>query len=231
MLDCLEKRASELLGEKMERFAKLDKSKIIACPWLNWRRPDATRENIQGIFIMQDWWNCSDGLKADVDYIGKHDFPYNGKRKDRTNHNLFKADAWKKAIWCDKTWLVTNAVWGIRKSKSGKNQQSGYLGDPIHKAAFPIWAELVRYFAFQKTDFKVVFAGGWAVFENAESNDEDLKKYLENWKEWAGKGTGENVEVPELNFNDVKGNVYFSCHPSVWNFRFNCLDGPPPNRV
>jgi hypothetical protein len=76
-----------------------------------------------------------------------------------------------------------------------------------------------------------VFAGGWAVFENAKFNDEDLKKYLENWKKWAGIGTGKNVEVPELDFNDVKGNAYFCCHPSVWNFRFNCLDGPPPNRV
>jgi hypothetical protein len=76
-----------------------------------------------------------------------------------------------------------------------------------------------------------VFAGGWAVFENAKFNDENLNKYLNNWKEWAGKGIGKNDEVSKLDFTDVNGNAYFCCHPSVWNIRFNCLDGPPPNRV
>jgi hypothetical protein len=225
----LEKKASGLLVGKMNPFKSNKPGGVIACPWLNWRKdyPDATPGKIQGIFIMQDWWNCSKGLQEDVDYIGKQDFSYT---EDRTIRNLYKAKAWKEAIWNDKTWLVTNAVWGLRMQKNGKNQQSGYLGDPIHKAAFPIWSQIIKGFA-KRDDFKIVFAGGWAVFENAKLNDEELKKYLENWKKWAGIGTGKNVEVPELDFNDVKGNAYFCCHPSVWNFRFNCLDGPPPNRV
>jgi len=213
LLSYLENEATKTwLKDKMSPFP----GGVITCPWLNWWKcqPDASADKIRGIFIMQDWWNCSKGLQEDVDYIGKQDFSY---KEDRTIHNLYKAKAWKEAIWNDKTWLVTNAVWGLRMQKNGKNQQSGYLGDPIHKAAFPIWAKLISDIAGNNKDFKVVFAGGWAVFENAKFNDENLKKYLENWKKWAGKGTGK----------DVKGNAYFCCHPSVWNFRFNCLEGPP----
>jgi hypothetical protein len=225
LLSDLEKEATgKWLKDKMSPFP----DGVITCPWLNWRRPDATRENIQGIFIMQDWWNCSDGLKADVDYIGKHDFHYNGKRKDRTNHNLFKADAWKKAIWDDKSWLVTNAVWGLRMGEiSSRN-----LGAKIHKAAFPIWSQIIKHFAV-RDNFKVVFAGVWSASLNERKvwEGKALSDFLESWKVWAGKGIGKNAEVCKLDFKDVNGNAYFCCHPSVSNFKFNCLKGPPQNRV
>jgi hypothetical protein len=233
LLADLENEASTSLDDKMNPFVKKDNSKAIACPWLNWRKDytDATPGKIQGVFIMQDWWCSSEPKEKDspeksleyhVDYIRKNNFS-----SDPTIKNLWNAPSWKKAIWENKTWLVTNAVWGLRKG----NISSGYLGDTIHKAAFPIWAKLISHFAGNNKDFKVVFAGGWAVFENAKFNDKNLNQYLKNWEKWAGKGTGKNDEVSKLGDTNVYGNAYFCCHPSVWNSNFNCLKGPPPNRV
>ena len=206
---------------------------VIACPWLNWRKDylDATPGKVQGIFIMQDWWNCSKGLEDDVDYIEKHDFPYNGEWKDRTNHNLFKADAWKKAIWCDKTWLATNAVWGIRMQENGKNQPpASDLGAIIHKAAFPIWSQIIKRFA-KCHDFKVVFAGAWSASPNERKvwEGKALSGFLEIWKVWAGNGIGGSSEVSGLDFQGVKGSAYFYLHPAKWNSGFKNFQRPPPD--
>jgi hypothetical protein len=64
-----EEVAPILLNGQMERFPRQGKDGIFACPWLNWRRSDAISENIHGILIMQDWWNCSNSLQDDVNYI------------------------------------------------------------------------------------------------------------------------------------------------------------------
>jgi len=65
LLADLEKEASSLLDDKMNSFVKKDNSKVIACPWLNWRKdcPEATPGKIQGIFIMQDWGELLRGLR------------------------------------------------------------------------------------------------------------------------------------------------------------------------
>jgi hypothetical protein len=229
LLSDLENEATKTwLKDKMSPFP----GGVITCPWLNWWKcqPDASADKIRGIFIMQDWWNCSKGLQEDVDYIGKQDFSY---KEDRTIHNLYKAKAWKEAIWNDKTWLVTNAVWGLRMQINGKNQPPVRdLSAIIHKAAFPIWSQIIKHFA-KRHDFKVMFAGAWSASRNERKvwEGKALSDFLESWKVWAGKGIGKNDEVSKLDFTDVNGNAYFCCHPSVWNIRFNCLDGPPPNRV
>lgn len=226
-----EEVAPNLLDEKMEPFPRQGKDSIFACPWLNWRRSDASTDKIRGIFIMQDWWCSSSNpepLEKNVAYISEKLFlKVNNptlKVNDPTIGKLYNFDAWKKAIWDDKSWLVTNAVWGLRMGEIS----SGDLGAKIHKAAFPIWSQIIKHFA-DRDDFKVVFAGAWSASRNERKvwEGKALSDFLESWKVWAGKGIGKNDEVSKLDFTDVNGNAYFCCHPSVRKIKFNCLEGPP----
>jgi hypothetical protein len=195
---------------------------VIACPWLNWRKdyPDATPGKIQGIFIMQDWW-CSSGSKekdSPEKSLESKSLEYNvnyirevSKVNDVTTNNLSNHEKWKPLIWDSKTWLVTNAVWGLRICEN----PTGPLPVNLHKTAFQVWSQLVAKFAIMD-DFKVMFAGAWSADPQERKCGQPLGSFLESWRNWAGKGIGKNIEVSNLDFNDVNGNAYFCSHPATW---------------
>jgi len=219
--------APSLLADKMKPFSREGGGDLFACPWLNWwKQQNGKIDNIQGILIMQDWYCTSDeseSLETNVCYISEKRFL---KQNDRTIFTLHNSGPWRNAIWDEKNWLVTNAVWGLR---IGKNP-AGCLSARIHKAAFPIWSQIIKHFA-NDDGFKVVFAGGW-VFEKDKLKDACLKTYLNILMAWAGRRldareTDLKTRISELNFESVKGKVYFCGHPSAWNANRNFLPGPP----
>ncbi len=212
LFERLEVEAEKILRNKMQPFQPGG----YKCPWLNWRKgqSDSKLEQIQGILIMQDWWNdeSSISLGEAVKYLGEpKDFKY---EDDRTNYNLYDREVWRKAIWEDKNWLVTNAVWGLRKG----NKTSGQLPTEVHEVAFTIWSKLVIALA-TSDDFKVMFAGTWAA-SGAEQkiwNGLELKQFLKSWK------------ISGQAFEDIQGKAYFCYHPSQWNRKkfSNYADGLP----
>jgi hypothetical protein len=217
----LENEALRLLDGKMNPFVKSNKpGGVIACPWLNWRKdyPDATPGKIQGIFIMQDWYcssNSTDSLKKSQEESLEYNVNYIReacKVNDATIHNLYNLKKWKPLIWDNKkTWLVTNAVWGLRTC----DNPTGPLPVNLHKTAFQVWSQLVAKFAIMD-DFKVMFAGAWSADPEERKCGQPLGSFLESWRKWAGKGIGKNVEVSKLCFKDVKGKAFFCSHPATW---------------
>ena len=234
-LSDLEGEAQKALEGMMEGFEAGEKGKIFCCPWLHWyaKKIDDNFLNREwkGVLIMQDWGTVDQSKKPEkleeaVDYIA------NAKNAtEPTIKNLY-ASEWRCPIWGDNpTWLVTNAVWGLRVI----TDKCGYLGDPIHARAFPTWANVLAQLsqANQKNlNMKVVFAGSWARFGKASENSEDLREFLNNWKKWSIKTNASLKEklgfIEEININKTEktATAHFYSHPSVWK-RQNCSDGPP----
>jgi hypothetical protein len=221
----LEKKAQCLLPPAMQAFSDGG----VVCPWLHWQRENITEwEEREGILIMQDWGNEPEPLNEAVTHLNR---PKACKR-EATTWNLFDHPKWNAAIWAENpSWLVMNAVWGIRKSKQERQDadKTGYLGNEVHKKAFRIWGGLLASLAaVRRRPVKVVFAGAWARFDDHVKNDKDLKKFLKNWAEWALTGDTSLAEN-ELRdkITEIEGNAYFSPHPSMWRKTFDASQGPP----
>ena len=226
----LEDLAANQLKDLMAPFNDGKPDKVWACPWLRWLDKDKGAfkqwSNIEGVLIMQDWGNDpTRSINDEVEYLK------GGIFEEATIKNLVSSDGWEKAIWgANSTWLVTNAVWGLRKPDDDgtHSDMCGYLGAKIHKRAFPIWSELLRKLITGRNTEKplnVVFAGDWARFEKDNKNDKKLGIYLNNWRDWANKGkAGITVEQFDVNLN---GAALFCNHPSMWNFVKDYMAGPP----
>jgi hypothetical protein len=152
---------------------------------------------------MQDWWTYDENSFSTLtDYIQKQNFE---RQEDRTIYHLYSSEAWKSAIWEKKNWLVTNAVWGARIGKAS----SGMLPVNTHKAAFAIWYQLIKSFAANNGDFKVVFAGAWSSSKEERKCGRDLNGFLESWKEWVDRNSTHEQ-------TNICGKAYFCQHPSQW---------------
>jgi len=228
-LDELERAAASRYGHAMNRFDGGE----FACPWLRWQRHDIEnwRER-EGVLIMQDWGNVGETLDEAIAHL-KCPCPGSGAR-EFTTCNLFENDAWRQAIWGPKpTWLVMNAVWGLRKPKPNgdKASKTGYLGDALHKLAFPIWRKvLAQLSADRNRELHVVFAGSWARFDNPELNCSCLVGFLTNWSEWAVGAVGVTPQAEnrlDEGLVEIGGSAYYCPHPSVWRKVRDLSAGPP----
>jgi len=197
-------------GETLQGFA----DGWIACPWIEyWCRLHEKTTNLDGILLMQDWWECcpkAPRLEDNVDYIAQCiDNPENA-RNDRTTKNLMRT-GFREHIKSGR-WLVTNAVWGLRPSGSGT---CGRLRAALHRISFRVWSSVVVHFAKQPS-FKLFVAGSWAKVNETAHGRERIGDYLKAWSDWA------NHPVQDL--RRVQGCCYFWPHPSKWAASFDPLD-------
>jgi hypothetical protein len=233
----LESEARDVL--KMVGFDDEGTGKI-CCPWLHWYAKKMGEKNLldgrwEGILIMQDWGTVDQSgkpekLEAAIDYIAKAK-----NANEPTIKNLY-ASEWRCVIWGDNpTWLVTNAVWGLRNkpNREDKIDKCGYLGDSIHAKAFPIWASVLAQASTINPELRVVFAGSWARFDKESENSKKLKVFLTNWRNWRKRSVQQNEssEKSDLDLEFVEkieesATAHFYSHPSIWQ-KQNCWDGPP----
>ena len=168
---------------------------------------------------MQDWWT-DEGLYLEkhIDYISQPNLDNYGRH---TEGRLYNNQNWREAIWGDKySWLVTNAVWGVRRKG---NQQNGLLCADTHKHSFPVWSSLlIKLCQGRKSPLKVVFAGEWKNWpalgnETRAGNNMCLNDYLNQWAAWStrNKGSIQQTEVPN-GIADLVGTAYFGKHPSAF---------------
>ena len=75
-----------------------------------------------------------------------------------------------------------------QSGESGSRTRQGGPLDESSSAAFRIWLKLVHYLSGKEQEFKLVVAGGWAVFQNEfegkRDGSLDLKEYLALWIDW-----------------------------------------------
>ena len=227
-------KAGRILSKNwMRPFVGMEKVGIekLECPWLHRAIERGTDiGKVKGLLLMQDWGSKSERLEDAVNYIsdGLKDSEQLGN--DRTLRNLFARKGWKVAIESGE-WLVSNAVWGLRPQKNGKDSEMcGYLGAPIHKASFLIWGQLVVELSRDKENFQLVVAGEWATFKDfpGESSSERLSDYLSRWVNWASKWSGK-VDSDKLRYacESAKGRVSYVRHPSTWHMNDELEKGPP----
>jgi hypothetical protein len=206
-----EKDAKKSLSKWMAPLRDREDVDVFACPWLRyWMDMGKTQDQVQGMLILQDWGLDENGA-VDLEYQVKGiqnsfsetpEKKFEGEFEDATIKNMKNVSNLKKKI-AEGTLVVMNAVWGCRK----KAKKSGYLGNEIHRAAFPIWSAVVNDFAI-KDNFFVLFAGDWARFEKMTIEDTVLQSFLDRWAKWANK--------KESDFSKVKGKAYFCAHPCTW---------------
>lgn len=212
---------SRLETDSTASFTDRDRN-VWTCPWLRWRH-DVLISSVQGIILMQDWWNeceASKSIESQVNYLNTEDFKYWGPDRDRTTYRLYNSK-WKDSIWGrSPKWLVTNAVWGLR---SGANS-SGSLAANVHKAAFPVWANLLATIA-TRTSLNVVFAH--SCFAPASAVRTELGEFLRSFQHWAITGRYANTKAKSLRFHGVSGKALFWQHPSKWRVSSEYSDGPP----
>jgi hypothetical protein len=226
---------NEMKLAELEEKAKNALSSIMAgfdgefcCPWLRWRKDLLFEENCDGVLLMQDWGNESQSLEDAIKEIKQA-----ASIKDKTLNNLFQSK-WQTPIWGEKpTWLVTNAVWGLRKPKDNHEMadKCGYLGDAVHAQAFPIWSQILGSLVDKNQNLQVVFAGSWARFDEPAKNCKGLKIFLSHWKQWTEKRPErpkffDAIDEKFLNKIGDKATAHFYSHPSIWK-KQNCWDGPP----
>jgi hypothetical protein len=203
----------------------------LECPWLHRAIEQKTNiAEVRGLLLMQDWGSLPESLQSAVDYISNGLKHPEKLGNDRTLKNLFASKGWREAIQEGK-WLVSNAVWGLRPQKNGKDSEMcGFLGAPIHKQSFLIWGQLVVDLSLEKENFQLVVAGEWATFKNfpGESNSEPLSTYLARWVSWASKWTGKVVVPLKLQraCQAAKGEVFYVRHPSTWHIKSQFENGP-----
>jgi len=204
------------------KMAAFDDGRLY-CPWLEWVKISVPNAEPKGLLLMQDWGNQPETLSSAVASIGQA--ATQRHHPDRTLGNLFRT-GWGDAINSG-NWIVSNAIWGIRKEGSSK---CGYLGDEVHKAAFPVWCKLITSLAHH--EFRVLVAGEWAVFAKEFDNTEGrmgLRDYLLMWLKWVQTGRhGINAAALKTTIERVpEGAIVFSTrHPCLWNINTDWSKGP-----
>lgn len=226
-LNDLEKEAEVKLCGKMDAFDPGG----IRCPWLEWRKRREIKGGrfppLHGLLLMQDWGNVGERLDDAVTTIqAAVDAPKPLENDgDDTLRNLLSESGWKSAIK-NGDWIVSNAVWGIRREGQKK---SGPI-DNCHIAAFPIWLKLVECLSQNNDDFKLVVAGGWAIFGSQFRDAESIKvqKYFERWIKWVCQKDPQQsrTDLDRLAAN-CRGVVFRMRHPGSWSWPDKLQKGPP----
>jgi hypothetical protein len=170
---------------------------VIGCPWLRWWINQNFCAPPKTILIMQDWGVATcveNNMNAAVQTVedALNGFSYG----DRTMKKLFSVPEVRRAVRNGRL-LITNAVWGVRKS-GGKCSR---LKDSAHRAAYPIWRQLVDTCA--QPNFLLITCGGWSKCSNLPDNT--LNAYLQRWSAWAG---------PSLTKSFTPGRYLYLPHPS-----------------
>jgi hypothetical protein len=193
----LESNAAKALTGKLENWPLGG----YACPWLR-RYHRRTNDRPEIVFVLQDW-GISDGEPLD-EAISLLDEGNEGKWDPtiKTIHTVL-GDVIESHQAC-----IMNAVWGLRKS----SKKTGYLGDTIHKAAFPVWANAL----LQLKPKAVCLCGEWAKwaglnFEHQESGSDAI----ERWIAW----TKSPAAITAASFDDMT--FHYLPHPSAWIFSFS----------
>lgn len=222
LIDELGKKADDRLQGKMRKFNGAG----IRCPWLEWWKKGLNNSSeITGLLLMQDWGNESESLEEAIEYITNALSKSNPEEiEDVTLKNLFSCQRWKQSI-ASGEWLVSNAIWGIRQDGQAK---SGCLYD-IHRLAFPIWLELLHFLSKGSQKFRLVVAGGWAVFKDEfKSNGSlDLENYLDLWIKWTCKKSPQEQKKLKIMAQECQGTAYHVTHPATWKWETEWQKGPP----
>lgn len=179
--------------------------------WLVERRTRSTPpETPHTLFVLQDWGVYSSGMTQNSEVaeiraaITNH--ATGGTIKDQSLRNLFSHI--DMTAFANGSVAIINAIWGVRREGS---KASGYLGDTIHKAAFPIWHDVLK--ALARGQMKhVFFCGEWAKGNGMNWGDSpSLDNYLrQHWRNWSGV----SLPKPHL-FGAV--NAQIIKHPASWS--------------
>lgn len=198
-LQDLESEAQSSLGEKMVGF----NATIYACPWLRWYCANYSNKTPEVVLVLQDWGvNDGSGIDAAIEEVGL-------KIGDTTIKNIYAHDKLRKGL-SDGSWCVMNAVWGLRKNRPSGERKTGYLGDAIHRAAWPIWSEAVTHLRPKK----LITAGDWSFFPNYKwasipGKSKDIARYFKLWDAWA--------KYYRASFSK-SGKYQYCAHPATWGW-------------
>ena len=179
---------------------------------------------------MQDWGtemqdiNLDHAIKSIVSWMETND-----RIDDPTAQKLLDTKKkWKTEIMKG-NWVVSNAVWGVRKDQ----KKCGILSDRTHKHAFLIWLKLVMGLAHASPGkgFQLVVAGSWARFDGEPPKYNTLKEYLKRWIKWMDESQDKDLgdlvtEELRTQVDHCDGQVHFVNHPCTWSPK-NLQDGPP----
>ena len=160
---------------------------------------------IRIVVILQDWDSVPLGSEPSSLKVAINEL--SGNDGDKTLKNLKASGFWKG--FCNHEVFITNAVWGLRPPNLSK---SGYLGDKIHKPAYPMWREIIC-----RIDPELVFVcGAWSRWEDMQPfNKMKLSDYLARWDRYVKR----NDLRPCENLKD--STLICLPHPSVWQPNFN----------
>jgi hypothetical protein len=138
---------------------------------------------------------------------------------DKTLRNLVGPESkWHKLFGTNGKWVAMNAVWALRRSDLMKSR---YLGDEIHKSAFPVWYQVLSHLKPKR----VVVAGGWATFSKFPSPDKQTlpaRDYFVLWR----KFTSTPQEDDSGSAWEEDAQVTSCLHPSTWTWRWSGSEGP-----
>jgi hypothetical protein len=105
--------------------------------------------------------------------------------------------------------LVVNAVWGLRPLGSGR---VGYLGDAVHKVAFPCWFAVVSALTAVYPSCSVFVAGDWGRWKDHHIGSTVRgSEYFAAWERFCQHG---------VQAQPIPSAVTFIPHPCTWGHRF-----------
>lgn len=194
-----------LSAGRMVPFPDLDDP--LRDPWLDWKlehRPDKIPDEV---LVLQDWGEERDATdaKADVAWLDRC-LKRRCKCLDPTIRNLIET---RGPEIIDGRFMVMNAVWALRPT-GDRRCRCGYLGDQVHKAAFPVWSIVLEWLWESRPDFKLLMGGDWAKWSDQRfGRNTKLKYHFDRWSNWA---VGKRFRL------NLSGNVDLVPHPAVWGF-------------
>ena len=180
--------------------------------WLDWRTswPDSRAPVLEAVLVMQDWGDEHDIEPNPADAVSWLHNAFNESEScsDLTVRNLI--------TYCESPirsgrLLVMNAVWGVRSTIT-KSDRCGYLGDYIHKLAFPVWSGfLAEIGRIQNNPLTLYLAGAWAKWDDQRFGCAvNASDYFHRWASWT------NAPPPKW---ASKTAVELVPHPCTWNLR------------
>ena len=139
-----------------------------ACPWLRRYVSMKWEKSPRVVLVLQDWGLADDeSLKEAMKLLGE-------RTGDRTIKAIFGIPRLKQAIASGSV-CIMNAVWGLRRADKNK---TGYLGDEVHRAAFPVWAAALK----ELSPTKVWLGGEWAKWPDLDwGKAEGGQRQIERW--------------------------------------------------
>lgn len=175
-----------------------------ACPWLRRYVSMKWEKSPRVVLVLQDWGLADDeSLKEAMKLLGE-------RTGDRTIKAIFGIPRLKQAIASGSV-CIMNAVWGLRRADKNK---TGYLGDEVHRAAFPVWAAALK----ELSPTKVWLGGEWAKWPDLDwGKAEGGQRQIERWRKWAELPPSVGLQTKDF----VKQAFCTIPHPSAWTFSFS----------